>query len=209
MPVAAAFILILACGLVHGFWTDRWGVSDEPGASAARLELLPLSLGDWDGQDLEMERPPSNEVAGHLYRRYVSKRTGKAVSLFLVCGRPGPVCIHTPDACYGGSGYSVSQAAQFAVPLADDRSADFRTAIFQKRSASELTTLRIFWAWNGGEGWTSPANPRLRFAHLPALYKAYVLRDLASADDPLDSDPCREFLQELIPAFDRAVLSRS
>ena len=42
-----ASLLLLATGVVHGFWTDRWGSAAEPQEAAAKLDDIPLAVGDW------------------------------------------------------------------------------------------------------------------------------------------------------------------
>src|SRR4051794_1677541 len=109
--LAASFATatMIASGLLHGYWTDRWQVPVEPAVAAARLEKVPASLGDWEVQETE-GKPGTVDaaLAGSLQRQYVNRRTGQKVAVVLVCGRFGPVSIHTPEACYGSSGYLVS-----------------------------------------------------------------------------------------------------
>ena len=50
----------------------------------------------------------------------LSAVTGKVVTLFLACGRAGPVCTHTPDVCYAGSGYEVEKPKRFQFAAATD-----------------------------------------------------------------------------------------
>jgi hypothetical protein len=63
-----ALAAVIAAGIVHGVWTDRWGTPLEPTALAARLDQLPLVLGEWQGQDLDYDRKELGPVAGSLYR---------------------------------------------------------------------------------------------------------------------------------------------
>src|SRR5581483_10664642 len=74
----------------------------------ARLSGVPTSLGDWEYQEVEGKTGVADpSLAGSIWRQYVNRRTGQKVVCVLVCGRPGPVSIHTPEACYGSSGYVV------------------------------------------------------------------------------------------------------
>src|SRR4051812_35648701 len=102
----AASLALVAAGLVHGFWTDRWVASTELQTASQRLADIPYAIGDWQGTDIEV-RPGSAGagVTGCIQRAYKNRRTGAQVSMALVNGRPGPVSIHTPEACYGASGY--------------------------------------------------------------------------------------------------------
>jgi hypothetical protein len=105
---------LVACGIVHGYWTDRWATPVEVKQAAQRLDAIPLELGEWEGEALEVKPGDAGAgVAGCIRRRYVNRQTGAAISLFLVCGRPGPVSIHTPDVCYGASGFLVNTRSRY------------------------------------------------------------------------------------------------
>src|SRR6516225_3441264 len=98
--VAASFAAatMIATGLLHGYWTDRWGTPVEPAVAAARLENVSTRLGDWEmQQDSAKAEPVDSSLAGRLKREYVNRRSGQKVTIVLVCGRPGPVSIHTPE----------------------------------------------------------------------------------------------------------------
>jgi hypothetical protein len=64
----------------------------ETAAAAARMEQLSMDLGDWSGQVVEDKNPSASGTAGSIQRRYVNRKTGEAVNIYLVCGRPGPSC---------------------------------------------------------------------------------------------------------------------
>src|SRR5262245_20525708 len=109
-------VAVLAGGVVHGLWPGRWEASDGPGAAAARLASVSGELGAVRGEPLdERDRAPAG-AAGCLCRRHVNRWTGAAVTVYLLCGRPGPVAIHPPDACYWAAGYEVSTPARYTPP---------------------------------------------------------------------------------------------
>src|SRR5436309_3557520 len=96
----AASAALVAAGLVHGFWTDRWAPAVETQAAAERLPTLPLEIGDWKGKDLDVKAGQAGPgVAGCLQRSYFNPHRGVSVVIALVCGRPGPVATHTPEVC--------------------------------------------------------------------------------------------------------------
>ena len=43
------------------------------------------------------------------------------------------------------------------------------------------------------------------FAHLPALYKLYAIRELPPRQERLDEDPSLDLLQQLLPALAEAL----
>jgi hypothetical protein len=207
LPVVAALALVLACGLVGGRWAARGSKPLEVEAAVARLDRIPEVIGDWRGRPamaLDRRVLAMAEIAGYVSRRYEDRRSGAAVSLLVVCGRPGPIAVHTPDICYPGAGFAaVGPPAPQAIGPAE-----FQVAIFGKPAAAVPTYLRVFWswkAWGGGRRWQTPGNPRLVFAPAAALYKLYVVREMASAREPMAADPGREFLRALLPELERAL----
>ena len=207
LTLAASF-LVIACGVVHGYWTDRWQPPVETAAAAARMDALPMDAGDWTGAAVEVKSPQAGGVAGTIERRYENRRTGDVVMVSLVCGRAGPVSIHTPEACYGASGYTVGTKSRSAVR---ERDGAFWTADAAKSSASAETSLRIYWGWNDGKGWAAPDDARWTFVayrRSPVLYKLYVLRDLSGPAQATKSEPCQAFLQAMLPELDRTLFNR-
>jgi hypothetical protein len=189
----------VASGVVHGRWTDRWYADEETGAVASRLERVSDELGEWQGEPLEQESKPPKGVAGHYVRRFVNRRNGEGVTVALVGGRPGPVSIHTPDACYGASGFEVATQTRYKMPHeGSEPEVEFCTAQFLRQRASERTQLRIFWAWSTDGNWQAPENPRVEFARQPVLYKLYLVREMNTPDQPLSpDDPCLALMQQL------------
>ncbi len=203
LPMVTALSLVVAFGVLEGLWTDRWGTARDPGVAAARLADIPLGVGDWQGEALEMDAQEfaKAEISGYAMRRYVNQSTGASLTVLLVCGRPGPVSLHPPDVCYSGAGYDlVGEPVLQSVEVGPGgKTASFRTAPFVKTAAPVPEPLRILWSWSASGTWSAEDNPRLSFARAPVLYKLYVIRSLQSTDEPLDKDPALGFLQEFLP----------
>ena len=201
-PAWLGVALVVAFGLAEGLWANRWRTSDAPQRAAERLAEVPLTVGDWQGEarELDARQVAMAEVSGHLWRRYVNRRTGAAVTVLLVCGPPGPVALHPPEICYAGAGYRlVAEKVRRAVPVeALPAPPEFWVARFQLDGAVPRP-LRIYWAWNGGGGWEASDNPRVAFARAGALYKLYVIRELSRPDEPPEADPAREFMKSFLP----------
>jgi hypothetical protein len=202
-----AGLALAGAGLVHGFWTDRWAQSGEVQAAVGRLSAIPLDLGEWRGEDVE--RKPGEQapgVAGSVTRHYTNRARGLTVVMVLVCGRPGPVATHTPEVCYGASGFKVE--AKKAVRLAGlDPAPQFWTSDATRTNATEETRLRMYWAWNGGQGWVASHEARRDFPRHrhPVLHKLYVLRGLADGEGRSSDEACEAFLRVLLPALDAAL----
>lgn len=209
LPIVSAFVLLAASGVSHRLWTGSWTVSDEPGLSAARLAEVPATIGDWAGADqvVDARQLARAEAAGYLSRRYIQRRTGAEVSVFIICGRPGPVAVHTPDICYAGIGFQiVGKPEPYQVEGdGDTPSASFFRGNFEKADPATTARLRIYWAWKAGPGWKAATHPRLTFGGLPALYKLYlVYRPVPGAELP-EHDPCQDFMHDLLPELEKVL----
>jgi Protein of unknown function (DUF3485) len=204
-----ATMLLLLDGLVYGRWTDRWGNSQVVEDSVARLEQVPLTVGDWQGKPLPA---PDNQAkragcAGLCVWRYERRLDGATVNVMLACGRPGPLAVHTPDICYGGAGYTQSEAAApyTAKTAGGAAPPEFWTAKFSKQDAPVPLNLRLFWSWHTRAGWQVARNPRLEFAAEPALYKLYVIHEMDGLDDRRDDAICADFITAFLPALQQAL----
>lgn len=212
LPLLVAIPLIVSFGIGEGYWSNRWGTSREVEQAAARLDGVPLTVGDWEGEAAELDprQLRLGEIKGSLVRRYVNRRTGAALTVLIVCGRPGPISVHTPDVCYGGAGYGMTDAPIKApVTPAPAGPAEFWTARFIKTEAASPDPLRINWGWNEGKGWTAAESPRMQFARAPVLFKLYVVRPLSAADESPEKDAGLAFLGQFLPEVERAIFPAS
>ena len=208
LPLWIVVPAILAAGFVHGRWTDRWTPSRAVAEAVNRLTRVPLEIGDWHGQDFEIDKRAISMagIDGYVSRRYDSPRLG-AVSILLVCGRPGPIAAHTPEVCYGGAGYeAIREPAEVGVAAgANDPLATFFASTFAMPNAPDRVPLRLLWSWNGAGTWEVSTNPRLGFARYPCLYKLYLIRETTRTDDPDLDDSIQSFARSLLPEL-RTVL---
>jgi hypothetical protein len=207
ISIAAAILLFLGARGLRGVWTDSTpsGVLQE---AVARMDRLPQVIGGWQGEDQEVDADAilQGRLVGHLMRRYHHSSTGEVVSILLVCGRPGPISVHTPDACYTGAGWEMLGApvrVGFHPPEAS--AAEFWTVRFAKAGAPIPERLRIYWAWNAAGLWEASSNPRFAFVRAPALYKLYVVGEVSPSNNAPEKDPCLGFMQELLPELGKAL----
>jgi hypothetical protein len=209
LPVLTAIPVAIAFGIVEGIWTNRWTHDEATEAAVARLADVPLKVGPWEGQASELDEKQIQvaQIKGYLMRRYTHRVSRSTVSVLIVCGRPGPISVHTPDVCYGGAGYDpVAEPAHRSVATdAPAKPAEFWTANFYKRAAALPEPLRIYWSWSATGDWAAPDSPRLKFARAPALYKMYVIRQLTRPDEPLDNDPAADFLRLFLPELQKCL----
>jgi hypothetical protein len=209
LPLLLAAPLIIGYGVIEGRWTSRWTPSPEIREAADRLQRVPLALGEWKAKALEMDprEVEVGQISGYLYRVYVRPATKDVVTVLLVCGRPGPVSVHTPDVCYRGLGYAMAgDSSRVAVPAPGlKRPAEFRTAQFRREEGPNPDPLRVFWGWNAAGTWEAPDNPRFAFARFRALYKLYVIHHQADPNEPAEQDAGQDLMNLLLPELERAL----
>ncbi len=204
LPVLTALAALVACGLVHGFWTERWQPTPDPAAVTARFDALATSVGDWRGENVAVSPRELRGLSGYLVRRYVHRTSGETVTVALMSGLPRVVSIHTPDACYAASGFDVSTPVKQAAPSLPEP-ADFWTAEMVRTRQAEQTRLRIFYAWSAGGAWGAADSPRVTFAGTPTLYKLYLIRELSGSTPPVAGDPCLELMSALQPELKKCI----
>jgi hypothetical protein len=206
----ATFLLIVAFGVAEGVWTNRWSWLDGPEQASAKLARVPGTVGDWEGRDQELDarQIARAEISGYLMRKYTHKATGQAVQVLLVCGRPGPTSLHSPDICYAGAGYGQVGPLVAQVVEGTGAPAGFWMGRFDKLGP-QPESLRIYWAWNATGAWSASTNPRWDFAHHRFLYKLYVVRPLSRADEPLADDPTPEFMRVFLPEVQKCLFGQA
>ncbi len=206
-PVLTGMLLVIGGGVVQGFWTNRWDTSPAPAEAAERLKNVPLRVGDWVATALPVKTGPE-PIAGQLYRRYVHQVNGTVITVALYTGQPGPVSIHTPDVCYKASGFDVAVPLKYKwAGVRGIAAGEFWTADLQKIKATEKLHQRIFCSWTTDGTWRAAGNPRWEFADQPVLYKLYLVRELTSAEEPLEEDPCIDLMSDLLPQLQKCVFS--
>jgi hypothetical protein len=210
MPILVAFPMLLAFGAMEGAWTERWQHSHLTDDAAGRLAQVPLSVGEWQSQTQELDQRASvkAELSGSQLRHYTHRTSGALLTVLFVCGRPGPISVHTPDVCFVGSGYALADTpSAHAIP--EMHPAQFVVGKFRKGDDAISEYFRAFWGWSADGDWSAPPSPRLAFARVPVLYKLYVIRSLVRADEPLANDPAQDFLRLFLPQFREYVFSNS
>ena len=214
LPAAVMAALILTAGTIHGRWTNRWARATELQHAVDHLGKLPLTLGDWEGRENVLDENQqkmyaASQAVAWVTRRYVHRVTGESLSLLVLCGPPGPTAAHSPEACYPGGGMGLSgplelEEFEYGTPPAK---AVFQVGNFRRADAASSMGLRIYWSFRGGSNWEVPENTRLSFARYPALYKIYVVREMAMAEgvQPVDEvapssfKPCSPNLRDCSP----------
>jgi hypothetical protein len=203
-PILVSIALVASLGVVHGIYTDRWGPSGQLEQAVSALSRVPSQFGDWKGEDVphDAEELTRAGIRGGVFRKYTNPLTRESVSFLIVCGRGGPISVHTPDICYGGAGYRQLEQEQIRdVESGDGTSHSFKVTRFVKPGAVVPTQLEIFWSWSrDGLNWQAPENPRLALARSRALYKMYVVREfMPNRGESVPS--CESFLRQALPVI--------
>jgi hypothetical protein len=206
------FILVAGIGLLlgSGYLNSRWtntrfspAVLEE---AASRFDDLPYEVGDWHGQDGEIAKRilKASGAERILLRHYSNPRIGGKLDVLMVCGRPGPVAAHTPDACYGGAGEEVGDPVDRTIELKEPMApAPFKMVRVRTGvGTANPGEMEVLWSWVADGCWQTPWSPRLKFARYPYLYKLYIVRTLAEDEAP-GSDASVAFLQLLLPKLQR------
>lgn len=211
--ILAALTILIGTGIVHGLQSNRWAKPPDFRAEVARLDRLAATIGDWEGQNVQIDprELTGAHAEGYLSRRYTNRRDGTMISVLLLCGSPGPISVHTPDICYPGAGFEqVDQNVPCSFPLGPTtHPAEFWVSNFRKQGPALSQQLRIFWSWSGTGSWKASSAPRLEFSALPILYKLYVIREEPRLDAPVHDDPSIRFLQRFLPQLNATLFPKS
>jgi exosortase len=210
IAIALAIAILLVSGIAHGRWTNRWVTSRELDEALARLDHVPSTIGDWQSraEAIEPRALSSAGLEGGNLRRYRNTRTGVVIDLLVVCGRPGPVSVHTPDICYSGAGYEAAQPSGGSTTVhlgPPTATGEFSIADFEKPGTFPREALRIYWSWSARGDWTVPANPRMAFAARPFLYKLYLILPGNGDFGQPGNDAISRFARALLPELRTAL----
>ncbi len=208
LPIAAAVLLMGVSCYYQGMWSERWGEFPELKIYAQQLSEVPLTVGEWQGEDGETSSDRIREIsgaAGELNRVY-RNASGDEVRVMLMCARYRDIFNHAPDRCYPAAGFEMMSEPQHQVFDIGDTKAEFFSTSFRKSEPTGTHEERGYWSWTSDGTWLAPKNERLTFGGERALYKLYVF---ASVKDPgrtrQDSDFKVDFIREFVPALTRAL----
>ena len=198
-----AVLVFFGCAVMIGgsaYRNGRFSSDDSSAAmalsfAAERVAGLPHSFGEWSGEDFPvtdvdaMRRGGAVEFMSRVYRR---RKNEEPMSVLLVCGKPGPLSVHTPDVCYAGASFAPDPNQQRLSLTERD---EFTWQSFTS-SVDGRPDLEIAWSWTVDGRWSCPVSPRIKFGREPFLYKVYVARRLRGKRQP--SPEIQSFLRSLV-----------
>ncbi len=204
LVVFLAVGITLTAAILHGRWTNRWGVPNEMPVAADVVKTLPHDFGPWHLKETKELEPAVRGILqceNYSQGYYVNHETGEQVMLTLLLGPPGPMSVHTPEICYSSADYT---------PLADRQRVNIQPGIaedaawmVQFHSGHELQggITRVYYAWNDGSHWSALDEPRITFGGRPFLFKVQILTQLPEAGATVVEDSARTMLRDFIPIF--------
>ncbi|MEO0529662.1 MAG: exosortase-associated EpsI family protein [Planctomycetota bacterium] len=215
VPILIAVIAIGALTFVEGRLSDRWGDNRHGAYCASLMDDTPKQIGAWVGTDNEVtdEEREGSGAKGYVSRTYVNSAAGKQVGVWFIVGHARDTYRHTPDICYGGSGFKMDDTQRrYQMTLENGTPASFWTAVFTRDGIGGSQKQRVFWAWfrpEPGSGdpvtWSVPDGKsdlaiRREYSAAPALYKIYFTTSGSAAEAEGDESVCMEFAREFFAA---------
>lgn len=204
LKIAAAVLCTLGgAGLIEGRFSDDSRSSEQLELASATLSRLPLQCGDWTAAPLTLnpEELKIAEASGAILRKYTNQLTGQTATVLALCGRPGPISVHPPTACYRARGYRITDV-QLPVQIAEcGRGHSVLAAEFTNPAGFAQDRVGILWTWSTDGEWSAPSNPRIEFAGTPALFKLYVTWDRRNDQRPFIESIPRVFFRAIAGQF--------
>lgn len=219
LPTLLGLVITVVSGWQHGLLVDRWGVPSDVVKVAEQTESLDLEFEGWKSRDLEKPNDRTRKLAGaegYFSRQYVHEEPNVAVQVTILCGRPGPISLHSPDYCFVLSGMSQLEAQSKAPPFQPDSadSIEFWMADYRPPESKPSPDIRTFWSWStDGKKWSIPEDPRFTFASAPYLYRLYftVQKDVfqpTGSDEETQSQAAiiaQQFMDEFLVRYSEVV----
>ncbi len=209
IPFVVGLLVVMGSELLHGPWTDRWSFSGELDAACARLPKQDeaMTVGDWKGRpakELPHEDIVIGEIAGYFNQEFTHPN-GSVIHVLVLCGRPGPIAVHSPEVCLGGEGCTLDgRRERLGVDLAPpDKRVEFWAGQFYWFDGGLRRDRRQFWTYSPNGTWTAEDNPRFSFARYPSLYKIYIVRQMSRRDEKLEEDPTLDFIKVFMPELQK------
>ena len=145
----AAAILLAITGAGHRVLVRRLEAMEEamplpPGA----LQRLPMKIGDWLGQDVELDlRIVMTDTGPDVNRRYLRNNGDEEVSLYIAYGvRIRDMMFHRPEVAYPCNGWTLEDRRLVNLPLPDGTELQCHILDFSRSglSTDKITVLNYY-----------------------------------------------------------------
>lgn len=214
--IIVTFSIAGLSGYAHGLFIDRWGTPANVLAVASAFEQLSVDIDGWtegESRGISDRTRKAAGAEGYFSRSYTHDKTGATVNVTILCGRPGPISLHTPDVCFVNAGMQQLAGETRTVISRDGKSlqesevpAEFWNADFRPPPSNPGPPIRAFWAWSpDGQSWSTPDDPRMTYSREPYLYRFYFTAAsdlfLAAAEDEQFENPVQAFMPAFLERF--------
>lgn len=192
--IIIALTIALFAGV--GIWNLRRNPaaeSEAPSAAQARLNMLPVKIGDWSGteNDANPKAMLIAEAEAYLSRSY--RGPDGAFSMMILYGTPGALGAHDPQTCYAGTGFEQVGASR----RYPSKGWSLWNARFE-RTVPTKTSLDVYWGWGIGGNWQAPDQARLEFAGQSRIYKIYLQQTIRDREEPKFPAGILEVVQKVL-----------
>jgi hypothetical protein len=171
------------------------------------LADLPMQVGDWAGR-VDVLDPRIAQATGSVdstLRTYLNQRTGVRLEVIVLYGPAASMRIHAPEACYPAAGFAqAGGAGSHEVAAGEDRpAAQFRSLIYTKGEGGQAVRQEVYYAWRYDGRWTPHIGVHKQVERIPSMIKVQVSRPVAEGELRDAVNPCRDFLEALVPEIER------
>ena len=205
-PPVLALLIVFAGFALFALLQPGLAPGQSPDEVGARLDSVPLTIGNWTGTDNERTDKDSKDmrVAGALAsisRRYRDEK-GNEISLLVLYGKPAYMGAHSPQVCYGAIGFrECAQQSQ-----KDFGSSNQLWYIRFENDRSSRETLAVYWGWGINGQWQAPENPRTTFSDQGAIYKVYIQRGTGESKTGEEDPILRQFTKEFLTVLSEKIV---
>lgn len=214
LATALVVAIVVSSGFAAGWFSNRWDQSEEAEAIAKSLTTLPEACGKWrllSETKLDPEIIDMLACTGYVNRSYRHLDTHDTVHVAIVAGPPGRIAVHTPEICYASQGFHLEQPPlrrAITMPNGGREEFTFTSFLPDAPGPEAESKLIAYHAFSDGGAWQAPEHPRFAFGGLPYLMKLQLAGRTNAGSQPGLPDPCRDFLEALLPALQRTGVSR-
>ncbi len=204
VPLFVAFPIVVASAIWQGGKTERWGKFPELETCAARIDKIPLEIGEWKGTLGPKMDENIRKYAGAVGDTQIlyTNAAGQKVNVLVVCGRLMDVWNHRHDRCYPAHGYDKqNDPVQKSYYDNNNAKCEFQTAIYVKDQAP----VRVYWTWSSDGEWKAPDDIRQGFLRTDPIFKLQVEAVAAKDNEGADRGPAVDFIKVLLPELNRSL----
>jgi EpsI family protein len=204
----------LVCALLAASGGVRWtqarrfrALSKASRESPFPLAGLPLAIGPWQGEPVELDEPIARATGAtdHMVRRYVNRDTGVRLDLIVLYGPASTVFIHRPETCYPSAGFELAEAPTERTVQAGTLRAPFRALVYTRGEGGQAERQEVYYAWRYNGRWTPDVGTFKQLERIPGMYKVHLARNVTEHEKRDVGNPCEAFLRAFLPALEARV----